>query len=48
MLSEVLLAAHRVGLEVVPWFRGRLHGRCALLDKHPEWAAIGKDGQAAR
>jgi Glycosyl hydrolase-like 10 len=45
VLSEILLAAHRVGLEVVPWFEAGFTASGALLDKHPDWAAIGKDGK---
>ncbi|MBM4060741.1 MAG: hypothetical protein FJ265_06565 [Planctomycetes bacterium] len=49
-LAEVLFAAHRHGIEVIPWFE---YGFAAghetypgkALDTHPEWAAIGADGK---
>jgi hypothetical protein len=45
VLSEILFEAHRVGLEVVPWFDAGFTAKGALLDKHPEWAALGRDGK---
>jgi hypothetical protein len=45
LLSEILFEAHRFGLEVVPWFEAGFTAKGALLDKHPEWAALGKDGK---
>jgi uncharacterized lipoprotein YddW (UPF0748 family) len=42
---EILLEAHRVGLEVVPGFEAGFTSKGALLVKHPEWAALGKDGK---
>jgi len=45
VMSEILFEAHRHGLEVVPWFEAGFTAKGALLDKHPEWAAIDKDGK---
>ncbi len=45
LFSEILFEAHRVGLEVVPWFEAGFTAKGALLDKHPEWAALGRDGK---
>jgi len=45
VLSEILFEAHRFGLEVVPCFEAGFTARGALLEKHPEWAALGKDGK---
>ncbi|MEM1448387.1 MAG: family 10 glycosylhydrolase [Planctomycetota bacterium] len=49
-LAEVLFEAHRHGIEVVPWFEyGFAAGHETFpgqaLVTHPEWAAIGVDGQ---
>ncbi len=49
-LAEVLFEAHRHGIEVVPWFEyGFAAGHETYPGKalvtHPEWAAIGVDGQ---
>src|SRR6187455_313958 len=43
LLSETLFEAHRLGLEVLPCFEAGFTARGALFDKHPEWAALGKD-----
>jgi hypothetical protein len=45
LFLEILLEAHRLGLEVVPGFEAGFTAKGALLDKHPEWAALGKDGK---
>lgn len=45
VLLEILLEAHRFGLEVVPWFEAGFTAKGALLDKHPAWAALGQDGK---
>jgi len=45
VLSEILFEAHRFGLEVVPFFEAGFTARGALLEKHPDWAALGKDGK---
>ncbi|MBK7644495.1 MAG: family 10 glycosylhydrolase [Planctomycetes bacterium] len=45
VLAEVLFEAHRVGLEVVPCFEAGFTAKGALLDKHPEWAALASDGK---
>jgi len=45
VLTEILFEAHRFGLEVVPCFEAGFTARGALLEKHPDWAALGKDGK---
>lgn len=45
VLGELVMEAHRFGLEVVPCFEAGFTAKGALLDKHPDWAAIGKDGK---
>ncbi|MDA0948566.1 MAG: family 10 glycosylhydrolase [Planctomycetota bacterium] len=49
-LAEVLHEAHRHGIEVVPWFEyGFADGHVTFpgraIERHPEWAAIGRDGK---
>jgi len=49
-LAEVLHEAHRHGIEVIPWFEyGFADGHVTFpgkaLVKHPEWAALGVDGE---
>ncbi len=49
-LAEVLHEAHRHGIEVIPWFEyGFAAGHETFPGKalvtHPEWAAIGRDGE---
>lgn len=49
-LAEVLHEAHRHGIEVIPWFEyGFADGHETFPGKalvtHPEWAAIGVDGE---
>ena len=43
VLSEILFEAHRFKLEVVPWFDAGFTAKGALLEKHPNWCALGKD-----
>jgi hypothetical protein len=43
VLSEIVFEAHRFKLEVVPWFDAGFTAKGALLEKHPTWAALGKD-----
>lgn len=49
-LSEVVVEAHRRGIEVVPWFAAGFTAANAarptkLLEKKPDWAARGRDGK---
>ncbi|MCA8967574.1 MAG: family 10 glycosylhydrolase, partial [Planctomycetes bacterium] len=49
-LAEVLFEAHRHGIEVIPWFEygfaaGHEKFPGKVLETHPEWAAIGVDGE---
>ncbi|MBL8863180.1 MAG: family 10 glycosylhydrolase [Planctomycetes bacterium] len=51
-LAEVLVEAHRRGIEVIPWFEyGFAASNAAqptpLLDLKPEWAARDRDGRVA-
>ncbi len=43
VLGEITMEAHRFGLEVVPCLDAGFTAKGALLDKHPAWAALGKD-----
>ena len=45
VLGELVMEAHRFGLEVLPCFDAGFTAKGALLDKHPDWAALGKDKQ---
>ena len=49
-LAEVLFEAHRHGIEVIPWFEygfaaGHVKFPGKVLERHPDWAAIGVDGK---
>lgn len=52
-LAEIIVEAHRVGIEVVPWFEFGFSssynmGGGPILEVYPQWAAIGPDGQLVK
>lgn len=53
MLAELIVEAHRVGIEVVPWFEFGFAasynaGGGHLLAKKPEWRALDQEGNLAK
>jgi uncharacterized lipoprotein YddW (UPF0748 family) len=52
-LQELIVEAHRVGIEVIPWFEYGFAssynlGGGPLLEARPEWKAIDRDGKLAK
>jgi len=52
-LAELIVEAHRVGIEVIPWFEFGFAtsynlGGGPLLEARPEWAALDADGNLAK
>lgn len=52
-LAEIIVEAHRNGMEVVPWFEYGFAcsyqlGGGFILERHPEWAAIDQEGRLAK
>ncbi len=52
-LAEVITEAHRVGIEVIPWFEFGFAtsyniGGGHIIEKRPEWAALDQEGNLAK
>jgi uncharacterized lipoprotein YddW (UPF0748 family) len=53
MLQEIIVEAHRVGIEVVPWFEFGFAcsynlGGGHIIDAKPHWAALDQEGNLAK